>query len=98
VAEQYNITLTDGLRGAKNRPIQKKKGSDSAWQYLGIVGQIGYAVALPLSGGAIVGSLVDRKFGWYPKGTLFGLGVGFVVSIGIFIRVICCTYRWLQKK
>lgn len=95
MVEQYNITLTDGLRGAKNRPIQKKKGSDSAWYYLGLVGQIGYVVALPIAGGAILGSFIDQKFSVYPKGSLIGIFVGFLLSAVGFVRVV---QKILQKQ
>jgi hypothetical protein len=87
VPEQYNITLKEGFRGAKNRPVQKNKDSGDAWYYLGLVGQIGYVVALPLAGGAIIGSLVGN--------TLIGILVGFVISVFGFIRII---QRILQIK
>lgn len=80
MVEQYDITLTSGFRGAKNRPKRSKKESDMAWYYLGLVGQIGFVVALPIAGGAILGSLVH--------GTLIGLVVGFLISAVGFIRVI----------
>jgi len=85
--KEYNITLTGGFKEAKNRPIKKKKRSDLTWYYLGLVGQIGYVVALPIAGGAIIGSLVG--------GTLIGIFVGFVISVFGFIQVI---QRVLQKK
>ena len=85
--KEYNITLTGGFKEAKYRPIKKKKSSDLTWYYLGLVGQIGYVVALPIAGGAIIGSLVG--------GTLIGIFVGFVISVFGFIQVI---QRVLQKK
>ena len=78
--KEYNITLTGGLKGAKNRPIKKKKSSDLTWYYLGLVGQIGYVVALPIAGGAIFGSLLDHK--------LLGILIGFVISVVGFVRII----------
>lgn len=85
--KEYNITLTGGFKEAKKRPIKKKKSSDLTWYYLGLVGQIGYVIALPIAGGAIIGSLVG--------GTLIGIFVGFVISVFGFIQVI---QRVLQKK
>jgi hypothetical protein len=78
--KEYNITLTGGFKEAKKRPIKKKKSSDLTWYYLGLVGQIGYVVALPIAGGAIIGSLVGI--------TLIGLIVGFVISAFGFVRVV----------
>ena len=80
MVEQYDITLDHGLSGAKNRPPSQKKESDGTWYYLGLVGQIGYVVALPLAGGAILGSLEGS--------TLAGILIGFVVSVFGFIRII----------
>ena len=88
MVEQYDITLEEGFRGAKNRPKRRTKESDDAWYYLGLVGQIGFVVAIPIAGGAIVGSLFDHRFGIYPRASLIGIGTGFVISITGFVRVI----------
>lgn len=88
MVEQYDITLRSGFGGAKNRPPQKKKDPDDAWYYLGLVGQIGYVIALPIAGGAILGSLVDQRFGVYPKGALTGITIGFLLSATGFVQVI----------
>lgn len=95
MVDQYNITLTDGFRSAKNRPIKEKKKSDWTWYYLGLAGQIGYVVALPIAGGAIVGSLIDQRFARYPTGTLIGILAGFAISVFGFVRVI---QQIIQKK
>lgn len=80
MVEQYDITLKDGFGGAKSRLKRKRKDSDTTWYYLGLVGQIGYVVALPIAGGAILGSLIDH--------TILGLGIGILVSVVGFVRVI----------
>ncbi len=95
MVEQYDITLKEGFKGAKNRPKRRSKESDDAWYYLGLAGQIGYVIAIPVAGGAILGSLIDQKFGLYPKGTMIGLMSGLVLSITAFVRVI---QRVLQKQ
>ncbi len=80
MVEQYDITLKDGLSGAKSRSRRQKKDSDATWYYLGLVGQIGYVVALPIATGAILGSFVGHK--------LLGIGVGVLVSVVGFVRII----------
>jgi hypothetical protein len=80
VVEQYDITLKDGFGGAKRRSGRQKKDSDTTWYYLGLVGQIGYVVALPIAGGAILGSFLGHK--------VLGIGMGFLVSVVGFVRVI----------
>ena len=95
MVDQYDITLKEGFKGAKNRPKRQKKESDSAWYYLALVGQIGYVVALPIAGGAILGSFIDQKFSVYPKGSLIGIFVGFLLSAVGFVRVI---QKIIQKQ
>jgi F0F1-type ATP synthase assembly protein I len=95
VVEQYDITLNTGFKGAKSRTKRRSQESTDAWYYLGLAGQIGYVVAIPVAGGAILGSLVDKKFGFYPTGTALGLGIGLVLSIMGFVRVI---QQVLQQK
>lgn len=89
MVDQYDISLEKGLRGASLRK-NKRRGTTNGpvWFYLGLVGQIGYTVAIPLAGGAIVGSFIDRTLGTGTKGALVGLAIGFIVSIVGFVRVI----------
>lgn len=74
--------------GRTRRKKSEKNPKTSSWYVLGTVGQIGYSVALPLVIGALVGSYIDRKIGSYPRGTLLGLGSGFVLSVISFYHVI----------
>ncbi len=89
MVEQYDITLTKGIRGATKR---KKKTSPRpqgfVWYYLGIAGQIGYTIAVPIAGGVIVGSWIDSKRASAPVGTLVGLGIGVGVAVIGFVKVL----------
>jgi len=67
---------------------RKKKSDTSAWYYLGLVGQMGFSVALPIAGGAIFGRYVDTHWWSYPKGTLTFLIMGVVLSAVSFIRIV----------
>ena len=78
--KKFDITLSGGFQNAKTRSDHQKKESDDTWYYLGLVGQIGFVIALPSAGGASLGSLVQK--------TLLGLGIGFVISVAGFIRTI----------
>lgn len=91
--EKYDITLREGIKGARVRVERKKQAKSLTWWYLGMVGQIGYTIAIPLAGGAVLGSVIDRALGTNPRGTLIGLGIGFVLSILGFVRVIRETLR-----
>jgi len=74
------MTIADGIKGAKVRKIAKKNNRDSSWFYLGIAGQIGYTIAIPLVLGTVVGKAAGNA--------LAGLSIGFVISIVGFIRII----------
>ena len=89
MVEKYDITVTGGLKGATPKKVQKgKRQASLSWFYLGLVGQIGYTVAIPLVAGALLGTLADREIGIKPYGTLIGLGLGFIVSVVGFVRTI----------
>jgi len=70
---------------------QKKKqtkGMTGTWYYMGAAGEIGFAIALPIAGGAILGSWLDQKSGTYPRYTLSLLVTGIVLSVINFYFII----------
>jgi hypothetical protein len=87
--EQYTMLLDKGEHNVfvsgHNKQQHKKQ---DAWFYLGFVGQIGYAIALPIAGGALLGAYIDRIRSTYPKATLFLLFIGFCISFLGFVRTI----------
>jgi hypothetical protein len=79
--EQYDITVRGGIKGAVPKKLAKKRTYRGGyWFYMGMVGQIGYTIAIPLVAGVILGKLVGQ--------TLIGLAIGFILSVIGFIRVI----------
>jgi hypothetical protein len=56
--------------------------------YVGLVGEVGFTIAIPIAGGAILGAYLDRRWGTYPKATLFCIFMGIAVSIVGFVRII----------
>jgi predicted F0F1-ATPase subunit len=88
--EQYSLLLDNEkdivvVSGYKRK---KKKNREDAWYYLGTVGQIGYTIALPIAGGALLGVYIDRTWSTYPKATLIFLFGGIALSFLTFIRII----------
>lgn len=71
--EQSDITPRKRLK-------QKRSGSNAPWYYLGLIGEIGFAIAIPIAGGAILGVVVDRAWGTTPIATLSLLFLGVVIS------------------
>ncbi|HUD19635.1 MAG TPA: AtpZ/AtpI family protein [Patescibacteria group bacterium] len=89
--ESYRLHIKD-INGivevSGNSPKKKRKEDTGAWFYLGFVGQIGYAIALPIVGGGLLGAYIDRRLSTYPKATLLLLFVGIVISVVGFIQTI----------
>lgn len=60
--------------------LKKKTIGSDTWYYLGLIGEIGYAIAIPIAGGTLVGVWIDRTWSLYPKATLLLLVIGCIVS------------------
>lgn len=89
--EKFRLSLderTGGFRISKKEEKVRKTRFDDAWYYLGFVGEIGYAIALPVVAGALLGKYIDQKWSSYPKATLSLLFTGSMFSMIGFIRTI----------
>lgn len=71
----------------RKKPTKQKVSSDS-WWYLGRIGQIGFDIAIPIVGGALLGKYIDNLVGSYPKATLIFLLMGIVLSVFRFVQII----------
>ncbi len=84
--ERFNVLVTaekTEFKEKRDELIQKEQSL--AWYYLGLVGQMGFAVALPIATGALGGRYIDKWLGTTPKATLLFLFIGIAVScIGFF--------------
>ena len=88
--EQFTLGW-DGRQRISYSPRRKKKkpgDARAAWYHLGLVGDVGFAIAIPIAGGAIIGTQVDKYFSSYPRATLALMGVGIVVAGGGFIQIL----------
>ncbi len=88
--DQFDLTLEEGKRVTVIRRVKKEKaGHAFSWYYyLGLVGHIGFAIAVPIAGGALLGGYIDQQWSSYPKATLSLLMVGIVLGITAFIRTL----------
>ncbi|MBI4065434.1 AtpZ/AtpI family protein [Candidatus Gottesmanbacteria bacterium] len=87
--ERFDIRIDEQGVGTRPRKDEKQnKNNLDSWYYLGVVGQIGFSIALPIAGGAILGSFIDRQMSIYPKATLGLLFFGVVVSCVTFYQTI----------
>jgi hypothetical protein len=86
----YDLVIEEGrIETRKKRRRRRIGGSkDSPWYLLGVVGQLGYIVALPIAGGALLGKGIDGKLGTYPRTTLSLLVVGVLIAGVGFVRTL----------
>lgn len=75
----------------------KKKwiGERAPWQYLGLIGEIGFAISMPIAGGALMGVVIDRTLSTTPKATLSLLFLGVIVS---FINILKTVNTIVQNS
>jgi len=94
-------TKEEGVIREEGIPVQyrtkknaKEKGMVNSWYYFGLSGQIGLAIALPIAGGALIGSYIDERFHTYHQYTIILLFAGIVLSMINFI----VTVRSILKR
>jgi len=63
-----------------NKKIQK------FWQALSTAFTFGFSIALPITGGAILGYMIDNKLNTHPKATLSLLFTGLYAAAGIIYQ------------
>ncbi len=59
---------------------KKRSASPAPWYYLGLIGEIGFAIAIPIAGGGLLGVVIDKAWSSTPKATLSLLFLGVVIS------------------
>lgn len=96
VREEFDLDV--GL--AQTRVAPRGKGRikplpSAPWQHLGLIGEIGFAIALPIAGGALAGVFIDRTWSTAPKATLSLLFLGIVVS---FVNVLKTVRTIIKNK
>lgn len=87
--KQIQLTLNERSRLVVSQRVKRgRRERISTWQYVGLAGQMGFDIALPIVGGALLGTFLDKRLSTYPKATLVLLLVGVVLSLVTFIRTI----------
>ncbi len=87
--EEYELVISeqDGHATPKKREA-KRTGYTSSWYYVSFVGQLGFAIAIPIAGGALLGTYLDRIWSTYPKATLSLLFLGILISVVGFFNTV----------
>ena len=85
--QQFTLVIDDTETVIRTREKKKiLRGADAAWFYVGRIGEIGFSIAIPVAGGALLGSVLDKQFASYPRATLSFLFLGIMVSFMTFLR------------
>lgn len=81
--------MKDGLELEFRETSKKKLNKDEApWYYLGLIGEIGFAICVPIAGGALIGVIIDRTWGMTPKATLSLLFLGVIISFYTLFKTV----------
>ncbi|MBI3343208.1 AtpZ/AtpI family protein [Candidatus Gottesmanbacteria bacterium] len=80
--EEFELRVTGEKTNIAPRGTVKRKEflSSAPWEYLGLIGEIGFAISVPIAGGALIGVVIDRTWSTSPKATLSLLFLGVIVS------------------
>lgn len=80
--DHFTLTL-ESSRKAVPKPKLKE-----TFFYIGLVGDLGFAIVLPMVGGIILGAYIDRHFFLFPKATLLFLFIGILITGFSFVRIL----------
>lgn len=89
-SDVYELTVEDSGTEITARGSDKKKKVDTApsLYYLGFIGEIGFAIAVPIAGGGLLGVVIDRTWSTTPKATLSLLFLGVVISFMNIYKIV----------
>lgn len=87
---RFELLLSGATRVKKRDTKEKKEQKDrnATMYYLGYVGELGFAISIPIVLCTLLGKYLDTIWNLYPKMTLSLLGIGSFVSIINFIEII----------
>ncbi len=66
--------------------LSGKRSDNTMWRMIGVAWELGYLIALPLVGLALLGKFVDRLLGTSPLFLLIGILAAIVLSTIIVVR------------
>lgn len=86
--ERFDVVIKADKTEIREKKIEREKHKDNTWYYFGLVGEIGFAIAIPIAAGGIGGAYIDKIFGSTPRATILFLLVGIGVSFIGFFHVV----------
>lgn len=87
----YDVILEDvetGIRPRKVKATEKRATGSAGWEYVGLAGQIGFDIALPMVLGLVAGVKLDERWGTRPRATLVLFFLGLLMSCASLIRIV----------
>lgn len=82
------LSGTTRIKKKEAKENQKQKTQNTTLYYLGYVGELGFAISIPIVLCILLGKYLDDSWSTYPKMTLTLLVVGCVISMINFIEVV----------
>jgi len=85
----FNLRVDEG--DTRLSPREKKtgnRGQTNGWKYVSLAGELGFDIALPMTGGLIIGIKLDEYWGSQPKATIGLFLLGLVISCTSLIRIV----------
>ena len=87
--DQIDILVGDhDVNHLSRKTQQRKRKTDASWNYIGRFGELGFTVAIPIAGGAILGKYLDDRFSTNPRATLILLFAGVIVATYLIYKSI----------
>jgi len=83
---KFDVDVGGDVPVIRPRPPNKVRRVAVRWNDWGRVSALGFDIAIPIVGGALLGAYVDRRLFTYPKATLLLLFVGVGIGIATFIK------------
>lgn len=78
IEKKIDRWITEVDKSLREKKDQKTRRETA--RILSLAGNIGFSMSVPLVGGAILGSFLDKRFQTGPRLTLFFLFLGFIIG------------------
>ena len=86
--QRFDVYVAGEKTEIREKQTAVKQNADDTWYYFGLVGEIGFTIALPIAAGGIGGAYLDTFFGSSPKVTILLLLVGIGISFIGFFKIV----------
>jgi len=80
--------LSEALRRDLRRHAARERGHGTFWRSLALIGAVGWSVAVPTAGGALLGHYLDARWGSGVRYTLILITAGAILGSSVAWRFI----------